>query len=264
MTFTLNGETKIGYIVGDPIAQVKSPQNLTKIINDRGANALVAPAHIKAADLGAFIDSSKKMVNLAGIVITVPHKFSAAPHCDEVSARAEFIGSVNVITQNADGKWVGDNLDGIGYLDGVKAEGYDIVGKKALLVGTGGAGCAIAFELLERGVAHLSIFDMDETRLENFYQKLAAKFGDRVSKGTSDPTGYDFVANATPAGMKPEDPYPVQVDKLVATQFVADVITVPAVSPMIAAARETGCATMTGAGMFNAQAELLVDKLLDQ
>ena len=77
-----------------------------------------------------------------------------------------------------------------------------------------------------------------------------------------DPRGFDLVANATPLGMKEGDPLPVDVGKFLPRQFVADVVTRPAVPPLIAAARAAGCKTMAGIGMFNAQSELLVDLLL--
>lgn len=70
------------------------------------------------------------------------------------------------------------------------------------------------------------------------------------------------VANATPLGMRAGDPLPVEASRLTAGQFVADVITRPAISPLLVAARAIGCATRPGAGMFNAQAALLADRIL--
>ena len=80
--------------------------------------------------------------------------------------------------------------------------------------------------------------------------------------GSSDPDGFDLVANATPAGMKPGDPLPVDVAKLMPTTFVGCVITVPAVSPLVAAARRLGCPTSTGTDMYNALQSTMVDFLL--
>jgi shikimate dehydrogenase len=63
--------------------------------------------------------------------------------------------------------------------------------------------------------------------------------------------------------MRAGDPFPVDASRLVASQFVADVITKPEISPLLVEARRIGCATMPGAGMFNAQAQLLVDRMLE-
>jgi shikimate dehydrogenase len=262
MDLTLNGETRLYYIVGDPIAQVKSPPALTAILVARGANALVVPAHVAPADLDAFISAARATRNVDGIIITVPHKIAALGHCDEASERARFAGSTNVIRRGADGRWRGDNTDGQGYLDGIAVRGFDVAGKTALLVGAGGAGSAIAYEILAHGAVHLRVHDIDTARRDRIVARLAERFPGRASVGGFDPTGVDLVANATPLGMRAGDPLPVDASKLVASQFVADVVTRPDPSPLIAEARRIGCPTMPGAGMFDAQAELLVDRML--
>jgi shikimate dehydrogenase len=264
MTLKLDAETRLFLIIGDPIAQVKSPAFLSEILARRGANALVVPAHVGAADLPAFMRSVRLMQNLDGIVVTVPHKFSALDYCDLPTERAAFVGSVNVLRRLPDGRWDGDNLDGVGYLDGIAKEGFSVAGKSALLVGAGGAGSAIALEILERGATRLAIHDADAERRDRLVAKLAGRFPGRAELGNADPTGFDLVANATPMGMQEGDPLPVDTARLSKHQFVADVITRPAVSPLVQRARELGCGTMMGVGMFNAQAELLVDRMLGQ
>lgn len=262
MDVTLNGETRLYHIVGDPIAQVKSPPALTGILIERGVNALVVPAHVAPADLEAFLAAARVTQNVDGIVVTVPHKIACLAFCDEATERARFAGSTNVIRRGADGRWRGDNTDGQGYLDGIAAQGFDVSGKRVLLVGAGGAGSAIAYEFLARGAAQLKIHDVDIGRRDRVIGRLSERFPGRVSTGDADPTGVDLVANATPLGMREGDPLPVDATKLVAAQFVADVITKPEISPLLVEARRIGCATMPGAGMFEAQAQLLVDRML--
>jgi shikimate dehydrogenase len=264
MTLKLDGETRLFIIIGDPVAQVKSPAFLSGRLARRGANALVVPAHVGAADLPAFMRSVRLMQNLDGIVVTVPHKFAALDYCDLPTERAAFIGSVNVMRRLADGRWDGDNLDGVGYLDGIAEEGFSVADKSALLVGAGGAGSAIALEILERGATRLAIHDADHERRDRLVAKLAGRFPGRAEVGSADPTSFELVANATPMGMKEDDPLPVDAARLSKDQFVADVITRPAVSSLVQHARDLGCGTMTGVGMFNAQAELLVDRMLGQ
>lgn len=263
MDVTLNGETRLYYIVGDPIAQVKSPPGLTAILVARGANALVVPAHVAPADLDTFFAAARATRNVDGIVVTVPHKISALDFVDEATERAIFAGSTNVIRRGADGRWRGDNTDGQGYLDGIAAQGFDVAGKTALLVGAGGAGAAIAYEILARDAAHLKVHDIDIARRDRVIARLAERFPGRVGAGDADPTGVDLVANATPLGMRVGDPLPVETGKLSARQFVADVVTKPEISPMLVEARRIGCATMPGAGMFEAQAQILVDRMLE-
>lgn len=261
MEVRLDGETRLFLIIGDPIGQVRSPRYLTEIVVQRGANMLVVPAHVTTADLPAFMDSVRLMRNLDGIIATIPHKFALLGYADAPSERAAFIGSANILRRSSEG-WTADNLDGVGYLDGISRLGFDIAGRRALLTGAGGAGSAIAYEILARGAAALAIHDIDTGRRDALVRRLAARFGERVGPGGTDPTGYDLVANASPSGMNPGDPLPVDAGRLAAGQFVADVITKPDVSPLVERARALGCRTMTGAGMFDAQAELLVDVML--
>jgi shikimate dehydrogenase len=115
---------------------------------------------------------------------------------------------------------------------------------------------------LEAGAAELALHDADPVRRDGLIERLETRFGDRVVVGSGDPTGFDIVAHATPMGMRADDPYPVDLQGLKPDTFVADVVTKPAVPPLIRAAQEVGCGTSTGADMFSAVAVLIVDFLL--
>ncbi|MBD1549401.1 shikimate dehydrogenase family protein [Roseibium aggregatum] len=262
MEMRIDGETRIFPIVGDPIAQVKSPALLSRIMANRGFNGLVVPIHVSADGLADFMTCARRLHNVEGIIVTVPHKPAALEFCDRLSDSARFAGSVNVMRRRDDGSWAGDNTDGRGYMDGVRACGFDIAGKRALLVGVGGAGSAIAYEILNREANWLSIHDANIERRDAVIARLSEAFPGKVGAGNADPTGFDFIGNATPVGMREGDPLPVEAGKLVSGQFVADAITKPEVTPLLQEARERGCNTMPGLGMFNAQAEILVDILL--
>ncbi|WP_095588152.1 shikimate dehydrogenase family protein [Actibacterium ureilyticum] len=260
----LSGETTLYPIVGHPIAQVRSPRFLTEIFDRRGINAIVPPVNVRPENIHSTLDAFRKMENVGGIVVTLPHKIDALQSCDVVSERAKFVGSVNVIHKDADGRYIADNVDGLGYMDGVKALGFDVADKRALLVGVGGAGSAVAYEILARGAAHLKIAEIDTARRDATIAALDARYPGKVGIGSDDPTGVDFIANVTPCGMREGDPFPADPTKMNADQFVADSITKPAVTPMLQAARNLGCRTMAGAGMFDAEAERLVDFLLGE
>ncbi|SMH39871.1 shikimate dehydrogenase family protein [Azospirillum agricola] len=257
----LNGATRVFAIVGDPIAQVQSPAHVTRAFAERGENAILVPAHVTPADLDAFLAGIARARNVDGIIVTVPHKFACFRHCTEVTDRARFLGAVNVMRRTADG-WAGDMVDGLGFVGGIRAEGFEPEGKSALLVGAGGAGTAIALSLLEAGVRDLAIHDEDTARRDTLVGRLRERFGGAVRAGEPDPAGYDLVANATPAGMRPGDPLPVPVERLERTTFVGCVITAPAASPLVVAARGLGCRTQVGGGMFANLLGLMVDFLL--
>lgn len=257
----IDGETRFFPIIGHPIGQVKSPAALSQVMAERNFNGMVVPVEVLPEDLPGWLTAAKKVVNSGGIVITVPLKVSCMEFCDRVSARARAAGAVNIMIREGDA-WVGDATDGQGHMDGVALQGFDVAGKPALLVGAGGAGAAIAYEILARGAAELAVHDIDATRRDTLIARLNADFPGRARAGSTDPRGFALVANATPLGMRPGDPLPVQVEHLKADQFVSDVVTRPAISPLIGAARDLGCGTMPGTGMFDAQAVLLAELLM--
>ena len=259
MLDTYSGATRVIFIVGDPIAQVKSPASVTRALRERGEDAVVVPAHVTPADLTAWAAAVLRMRNLGGLIVTVPHKFAALELCASLTPRARSIGAVNVLRRDGQGGWHGDMCDGDGYLAGLRKAGCEPTGRRALLVGAGGAGSAIAHALVDAGVASLALHEADHGRREALAEKLRRYGFAAPDMGSDDPTGYDLVINATPMGMRPGDPLPVQVDKLSAACFVGDVVTVPAVTPLIDAARARGCGAMTGTGMFEAVCERMVD-----
>jgi shikimate dehydrogenase len=201
--------------------------------------------------------------NVDGIIVTVPHKFSCFELCSTSSERASFLKAVNTLRRNADGSWHGDMFDGMGYVDALKSKGCDPKGQRALLVGAGGAGSAIAYSLMTAGVSELAVHDADAQRRDALISRLAGLGLGRVSVGSPDPSGFQLLVNATPIGMREGDPYPIEVTKFKPHQFVGCVITAPAVPSMIAAARAVGCSTLTGADMFARVRDLMVQFLLE-
>lgn len=263
MTDTLNGATRVHFIVGDPIAQVKSPAGVTQAFANHGRNAICIPAHVSAADLAGWTAGISKARNVDGIIVTVPHKFACRQLCATVSERAAFLGGVNTMRRNPDGTWHGDMFDGLGYVQAMRAKGCEPKGQRVLLVGAGGAGSAIAHALVVAGVSELAIHDADLARRDSLVQRLAGLGLAQVRAGSPDPSGFNIAINATPIGMKEGDPHPIDSSKFTPAQFVGCVITAPAVPPMIQAARNAGCHTMTGADMFARVRDLMVTFLLE-
>ena len=260
----LNGVTRVHYIVGDPIAQVKSPGDVSRAFAARGLNAMVMPAHVAPAALARWLEGVSLAQNVDGVIVTVPHKFACFGLCATASERARFLGAVNTMRRNPDGSWHGDMFDGLGYVAALRDRGCEPAGHQALLVGAGGAGSAIAHALVLAGVASLAIHDGDTARRDALVDRLAGLDMCPVTAGSLDPAGFDLVINASLAGMNEGDPYPVDVERLDAKTFVGCVITAPAVSPLIAAARARGCGTATGADMFARVRDLMVDFLVEQ
>jgi shikimate dehydrogenase len=257
----LNGATRIHVTIGDPIAQVKSPAGITQGFYARGHDAIMIPLQVKPADIDDFFHLAKKLPNLDGIIITVPHKPVAFRHCDETSERSRVLEVCNVMRRTSDGRWTGDMTDGGGFVDALKRNTFDLKGKRALQVGAGGAGSAIALALSTEG-ASVTLVDVDAKKRDALIARLGRHGHAVAAADKPDPSGFDFVVNATPAGMKPSDPLPADASKLSAGQFVADVITIPAMTPLLDAAKAKGCRTQTGVEMFNAQVDFICEFLL--
>lgn len=263
MLDSYSGASRIIPIVGDPIAQVKSPSGVTRALRERGADAVIVPAHVAPADLAAWVAAMQLQRNVDGIIVTVPHKFAVLPLCSVLTPRARSIGAVNImrrlVCNEPSSGWVGDMCDGEGHVVGLRQAGCEPRGLRTLLVGAGGAGSAIAHALVDAGVASLALHEANLVRREALAAKLRAYGAVPITTGSANPSGYDLVINATPMGMKSTDPLPVDVSRLSPATFVSDVVTQPSVPALIAAARERGCSTMTGIGMFEAVRDCIVN-----
>ncbi len=262
MTPTLSGATRVIAIVGDPIAQVKSPAGVTAALLAHGCNAIVVPMHVAPPDFDQFMRGMQVARNVDGIIATVPHKFAAFQYCATSGENAHLLGAANVLRRNADGTWHGEMLDGLGFVAGMLKAGCALTGQRALLAGAGGAGSAIALALLDVGVSLLAIHDGDAARRDSLIARLARRFPGKVQAGSADPQGFEVLANATPMGMREGDPLPLDVSQLEPSMFVGDVITVPESTPLLEMARRTGCGTQTGVGMFREVQALMVEFFL--
>src|SRR2546421_1037496 len=132
---SLNGATRIHVTTADQIAQVKSPAGVTADFQARGADAIMIPLQVKPADIEDFFKLARKLPNLDGIIITVPHKPVAFRHCDTTSDRSRVLEVTNVMRRGADNRWSGDMTDGGGFVDALKRNGYYPKGKRALQIG---------------------------------------------------------------------------------------------------------------------------------
>src|SRR3954452_14430925 len=144
---------------------------------------------LSAGNLETVIADLRVARNVDGILVTIPHKFTAFAHCATSAERAKKLGVVSVIRRNADGTWYGDMLDGLAFVKALKDHGAQPEGARVLLVGAGGAGSAIAIALLEAGVRELVIHDVDESRVATLLELLSDVGPGRATTGPPDPTG---------------------------------------------------------------------------
>jgi shikimate dehydrogenase len=261
----VNGATRLFGILGDPIDQVKSPEEITKRFRTRGANALCLPIHARPDDFDVVLRGLKATGNYDGFILTVPHKIRAMPYVDTLLPRAVRVGAVNVVRRETNGTWTGDMYDGLGLVGAVRHAGFDPKGKRAMVLGAGGAGSAIVNAIAEAGAAAVTVFDLDRGKADALVNRLAAAHGNcRIAAGPATAEHQDLVVNATPTGMAPGDGMPAKFGPLDPSLVVADVVTKPDITPLIAHARHCGCRTSTGAQMFNAQGDMIASFLIPE
>jgi shikimate dehydrogenase len=258
----LSGATRMFPIIGDPVKYAESPVRLTRTFGERHHNGMCIPMQVPAGALDVVMAGLAATPNVDGILVTMPHKYAAFAHCTTSSERARRLGAVSVIQRNLDGTWHGDMLDGLAFVKAQKDHGANIEGARALLVGAGGAGSAIAIALLEAGIRELVIHDTNESRVTGLLGLLADLGDRRVAAGPPDPTGCDLVFNATPMGMEDGDPLPIHPALLTSSMFVGDVIAGHGVTLLIEAAQAAGCKTANGGQMVEAVQDLMADFML--
>ena len=263
----ISGTTEIVVIAGEPIRQVKSPQNFNHWFESRGQDTAMIAMDLASERVEAFVSVARGWRNLRGVVVTVPHKQAFAKLCDALTPRAKALGATNVIRRDADGALTGDMVDGFGFLGAARAHGFSSRGRKALVIGAGGVGSAIAFALCETGIAQLRLMDVNRDRLRALSTMLHAHFPEVEIMSRCDSLAtLDLVVNATPIGMaatststNAADLPLLQslLDTLPASALVADVVTSPDTTPLVAAAKAKGCRIQRGAEMAKAQLEFL-------
>ncbi len=254
----VDGSSLLLPIVGHPIAQVKSPEVWSAMFRLHGINAVCVPVHVRPENLAAFFTAVRGLENVCGIIVTIPHKVAALELVDDLSERSRLAQSVNVVAFRPDGRWLGDTVDGTGFVDNLRTGGDDPRGKRTLLVGAGGVGTAIAFALADAGVGEFVLYDIDERRASDVVSRLRAA-GYAAATGAPDPAGFELVVNATPAGMRDDDPVPIDVERIDPGTVVADVIVEP--TRFTRLAEERGCRVHVGSGMMNHQLAPMAERL---
>ena len=207
-----------------------------------------------------------KAFRMRGINCTIPHKIKVIEYLDELSESARLIGAVNTIV-NTDGKLFGENTDGKGFMESLHQNSVDPKGKKVVMLGAGGAGRAIGVELSLAGAGSITVVNRPEDKaLGDSLMKLLETICNHAEYVNWDstysvPADTDILINATPIGLYPNvDEMPnIDVNTILPSMFVQDVIPNPAVTPFLRAAEARGAKWNTGTGMLINQAAINIE-----
>jgi shikimate dehydrogenase len=237
--------------LGYPTEKFKAPLIYNPWFESQGIDAVVVPMGVRPPDYPEFFRQLWRLTNIRGALVTMPHKVTSIDLVDEVTPTAQIAGATNAVLLREDGTLLADQFDGAGFVRGLRRKGLDLAGRRALVVGSGGVGSAIAASLAGAGVGALGLFDTDPAAAEALGGRITKNYAEiDVTTGDRDPDGYDLVVNATPLGMKPGDPLPVDVTRIAPEAFVGEVVMAQEVTPFLRAAQERGCRIQVGTDML--------------
>ena len=247
----ISGKTTLIAHLGYPTETFKAPMIYNPYFEKAGIDAVVMPMGVKAEDYAQVLKALFRLTNIRGALVTMPHKVTTVALLDEVTPTVQIAGSCNAILRRPDGSLLGEMFDGTGFVRGVERKGRQLKGAKALVVGSGGVGSAIAASLAAAGIAAIGLFDASPAAAESLGERLSEHFPKlKVETGSKEPEGYDVVVNATPLGMKEGDPLPIDVARVAPTAFVGEVVMKQEMTPFLRAAKARGCAVQVGTDML--------------
>ncbi|MGE3290899.1 MAG: shikimate dehydrogenase [Geminicoccaceae bacterium] len=253
-----SGKAEVFVMLAHPVGHAKSPGIFNEIFEERALDSLMVPLTCRPEDFGTFWAGLSAAENVRGVIVSVPYKSAVYHKCAAAHDRAARVQSANSVRRLPDGGWYADNFDGVGFIDALKANRHPIAGRKILQVGAGGAGASLAYCLAEAGAAHIRLNDIDRGRAERLAGLVAEAFPNcRLEVGAADPAGMDMAVNATPIGMKAEDPLPLDVSRLTPEMTVVDIIMEPAETALLRVAREIGCPVQPGRPMMDFQVQAM-------
>lgn len=258
----ITGHTRFAPLLAHPSTHVRTPGVFNAACAARQVDMVMVPLDVPPAALPGVVGSLRRVANLAGFVVTIPHKTPIAALCDRLVGAAAMLGVCNVVRKESDGTLTGAMFDGEGFVAGLRHCGHDPAGQRALLLGAGGAASGVAHALVAAGVARLTIRNRSRDRAEHLARLLAGQFPQadiRVTDGGDEP--HDLVVNGTSLGMQPADPLPQDPDSLPGGALVAEVVMQPDITPFLAAAQARGHRVHKGIHMVEQQVHLLIDFL---
>jgi shikimate dehydrogenase len=247
----IDGHTEVIAHLGYPTHSFKAPMIYNPYFESVGVNAVVVPMGCGPESFPQVLRSLFMLENIRGALITMPHKVSVVGLLDEVTPKVSVAGACNAVKRTASGFLVGDMFDGEGFVRGLQRKGLELRGARALVVGCGGVGCAIAASLAGAGIGAIALYDIQPAAAEALAKRLKTYYpAIDVTTGGNDPAGMALVVNATPLGMNPGDPVPLDMSRLESSTFVGEVVMKTEVTPFLAAAQARGCRVQVGTDML--------------
>jgi shikimate dehydrogenase len=255
---------KVVGIIGYPLGHSLSPAMHNAAFKKLGLDFEYVPFEVNPDDLPEALKGMRAL-HIAGFNVTIPHKETIVTLLDEVTKLARIIGAVNTVV-NQEGKLIGYNTDGAGFIDSLKEDAQtDPQGKNVVLLGAGGAARAVAVILAEAKAKSLILTDIQNEKAKclaeyvGSYFDIACNFVEPDSQELQTAIDKaDILVNSTPIGMHPktgQSPLS-QTIKLHAGLLVYDLVYNPSKTKLLKTAKAAGCRTCSGLGMLVRQGAL--------
>lgn len=253
----VTGKSKVLFILAHPVGHVRASHVFNSYFRKTGKNAAAIPLHVRPEDLMQVIDAIRKMGNVSGFGVTIPHKIAIIPFLDEVTDAAREIGAVNFVRREENGRLVGDNIDGPGFIEGLRNNNIEPKDMTVLMLGAGGAGRAVGFALAKAGVQSLWITNRDQNKAASLVTDIQSAYPDcKLKSGPHHGTVFELIVNTTSLGMAEEDELPIDLIDVLSDTVVSDIIVNPPMTRLLQLAQAKGCRIINGVPMLNAQMAL--------
>jgi shikimate dehydrogenase len=254
-------------VIGDPIAQSKSPTIHNYWLGKLGLDAEYRACRVETAEIATFLESRRQDLNWRGCNVTMPHKQVVQPHLHSIEPLAGKIGAVNTIYPAFDRLLAGANTDAAGFLEPLAADlSQTHYFRMARVLGTGGAARAIIVALAQHGFT-IALAGRDPGKARALLDELApdgehhavdlAHFATATDFAFDDRAGcLDLVVNASPLGMAGQPPLVYDFSHTPPGAIIYDIVTHPRKTPLLREAHERGLRTIDGLSMLIGQAAI--------
>ena len=256
--YTANNMKKVTGIIGYPLGHSVSPVMHNAAFKKLGLDYEYVPFEVNPDDLEEALKGLRAL-HIAGFNVTIPHKETIVPLLDDVTKVARIIGAVNTVL-NQEGKLIGYNTDGAGFIDSLKEDAKtDPKGKNAVVLGAGGASRAISVMLAESGARSVILADVLDEKAQELADYIKSYFGidaKNVSPNSKDLQkaidDADILVNSTPIGMHPKtNQSPLSKDVTLPKKLlVYDLVYNPKETKLLKDAKAAGAKTCSGLGML--------------
>lgn len=255
----ITSKTKLYCLIGNPIEKSLSPiihNSIFKILNE---DSIYLAFNVKERDLEDTLKTFKT-INVQGFNVTIPHKKTIIKYLDNISPDVKIIGAVNTV-KNENGKLIGYNTDGEGFIKTFYDNRIDINNKNILLLGSGGAAFAIGSILAMKEVKGIYIASRNNNESRLLKEKINVINNDinikidNLNLGNIDKKSIDIIINATSLGMYPmEEISPIELNGFSVNSILYDIVYKPKETKLIKEAKSKDIKTLTGISMLVNQA----------